>query len=369
MNEIDDFLNTFSTALEKEGTQAEEEQKLPSMDVMKKVFTTLLNASCIRDEGRFSSFRVCFINPESSFLHAYVYSHSLKFETPITFSVSGLHKLAPAINPAMSYLVVDITNEPYLVTGIIVSYTTWEKVLKGEIRSGSSMPLIPNFHVKSPGEIDACMGERVIVGYSFGTSLVTRNHVFEASLVADQLRKGSDVSDRERVHFLSRVLWSVNHYRHGGALLIVPTRDYDKRYLDIKYKLSCNFLFNDERSMIDIIDTARAKELISYSDFIAKLTTVDGAVVLTKNLDLLGFGAEILTDKMARKTPDMCFFGSDDREDTSRRFNDNGTRHRSGYRFCDCIDDSIAIICSQDGSIKACTKVNGRVVVYNNVAI
>ncbi|MBQ7508131.1 MAG: hypothetical protein IJT52_02250, partial [Spirochaetales bacterium] len=111
------------------------------------------------------------------------------------------------------------------------------------------------------------------------------------------------------------------------------------------------------------------KELISYSDFIAKLTTVDGAVVLTKNLDLLGFGAEILTDKMARKTPDMCFYGSDDTEDTSRRFNDNGTRHRSGYRFCDCIDDSIAIICSQDGSIKACTKVNGRVVVYNNVAI
>lgn len=368
MNRIDAFIDSFCELYEKRGYSGEEEQVLPDREVLKDVFMTLLNASCLRDEGRFSSFRVCFLNPGSSFLDAYVYAHSLKFDTPITFSVSGLHKLAPAINPSMSYLVVDLSKAPYMVTGIIAAYTTWDKVMKGEIHSGSGMPRVPNFLVKSPGEIDACFGEQVIIGYSFGNFLVSRYHVFESSLVADRLRDGSAVPDRERVRFLSRVLWNVNHYRHGGALLIVPSKDYDSRFLDIKYKLTSDFLFREESSMIDMSESVRSKELVSYSDFIAKLTTVDGAVLLTKDFDLLGFGVEILTDKMTRRQPEMRFINSDDTENRNRKFNDNGTRHRSGYRFCDCIDGAVAVICSQDGTVKACTKVDGKVVVYDNVA-
>ncbi|MBO4409996.1 MAG: hypothetical protein J5775_04500 [Spirochaetales bacterium] len=368
MNRIDAFIDSFCELYETRGFADEEEQVLPDREVLKDVFMTLLNASCLREEASFSSFRVCFLDPESSFLDAYVYAHRLKFDTPIPFSVSGLHKLAPAINPSMSYLVVNLSKAPYMVTGIIAAYTTWDKIMKGERLSGSGMPLVPNFFVKGPGEIDACFGEQVIVGYSFGSFLVSRYHVFESSLVADELRRGSSVSEEERVKFLCRVLWNVNHYKHGGAILIVPSKDYDSRYLDIKYKLPCEFLFRDEMSMIDVNEAVRNKELVSYSDFIAKLTTVDGAVLLTKDLDLLGFGVEILTDKMARKQPDMRFINSDDTENKNRKFNDNGTRHRSGYRFCDCVEGSVAIVCSQDGSVKACTKKDGKVVVYDNVA-
>ena len=143
----------------------------------------------------------------------------------------------------------------------------------------------------------------------------------------------------------------------------------ESKYLDIKYRVNSRFIFNEEKSLVDMSKTARDKELVSYSDFVAKLTTVDGAVVLDKNLNLYGFGAEILTDRMERRTPKMRFLKTDDTEDPSKRFDDNGTRHRSGYRLCNCIENSVAVICSQDGTIRACTKQDGAVVVYSNIVV
>ena len=369
MKEISDFIDIFTSLYNQAGYAGEEDQILPSVEVLNNICSTILNAGCIQEEGRFSSFRVCFLKQESDILDAYVYSHRLKLETPVPFTVSGLHKLAPAINPSMSYLALDLTTKPYMITDIIVSFSTWERVRKGESHTGSAMPLIPNFHSKGPGEIDACIGERVIVSYSFGKSQISRSDAFTSSAVADCLRSGSSVSDKERIQFLSRVLWNVDHYRHGGALLILPVGYDESKYLDIKYRLKSRFLFNEDKSLVDMSKVAREKELTSYSDFIAKLTTVDGAVVLDKNLDLYGFGAEILTDRMERKTPSISFLRPDNTEDTTKKFTDNGTRHRSGYRLCNCIDDSVVIVCSQDGTVRACTKVDGKVVVFSNIVI
>ena len=43
----------------------EEDQKLPSKEILEDVCQVLLNVSCMREEGRFPSFRVCFVQPES----------------------------------------------------------------------------------------------------------------------------------------------------------------------------------------------------------------------------------------------------------------------------------------------------------------
>ena len=369
MDEIRNFITTFSELYDQAGYAKEEEQQLPPKEIMYEVCSTLLNAGCIREEGLFSSFRVCFLGQKSDILDAYLYSHRLKLEKPVPFTVTGLRKLVPAINPSMSYLALDISSLPYMITDIIASFSSWEKVRTGELSSGSAMPLIPNFLCKGPGEIDACIGERVIVSYTFGKTQISRSDVFVSSIVADALRSGSDVDEKERLQFLSRVLWKVSHYRQGGALLILPVGFDESKYLDIKYRVNSRFIFNEEKSLVDMSKTARDKELVSYSDFVAKLTTVDGAVVLDKNLNLYGFGAEILTDRMERRTPKMRFLKTDDTEDPSKRFDDNGTRHRSGYRLCNCIENSVAVICSQDGTIRACTKQDGAVVVYSNIVV
>ena len=369
MNEIRTFVERYCEHFNDSGLATEEAQQLPPADVLEELCATLLNVSCMREEGHFSSFRVCFMQSGSDFLDAYVYAHSLSFGKPVPFTVKALRKLTPAINPGMSYLVLDLKHKPLMVTGIIAAYSTWDKVIAGELSDGSMMPMIPNLYVKAPGEIDGCLGENTIVSYAFGGTVISRYDVFRDTLVAAELRNGSSVEEQERNHFLSRVLWKVDKYRHGGTILIVPSAESCAGFIDVKYKLPCRFLYNEEKSLIDISDSVRENELVSYSDFIAKLTTVDGAVLLTKDLDLIGFGVEILTDKMGQKEPPMRFITSDNCVDTGRRFTDNGTRHRSGYRFAHEVEDSVVIIISQDGAVKACTKNEGDVVVYDNIAL
>jgi hypothetical protein len=369
MDEIKTFVERYYEHFNDSGLATEEEQQLPPVEELIDLCATLLNVSCMREEGHFSSFRVCFMQPDSDFLDAYVYAHSLKFENPVPFKVKDLRKLTPAINPGMSYLVLDLKEKPLMVTGIIAAYTTWDKVIAGELSDGSMMPMIPNLYVKAPGEIDGCLGENTIVSYSFGSTVISRYDVFRDSLISRELSTGSAVNDKERTHFLSRVLWKVDRYRHGGTILIVPSAESCAGFIDVKYKLPCEFLFNEEKSLIDISSSVRENELVSYADFIAKLTTVDGAVLLTKDLDLIGFGVEILTDKMEQKEPPMKFISSDNSVDPFRRFTDNGTRHRSGYRFAHEVDGSVVIIVSQDGAVKACTKNKGDVVVYDNIAL
>jgi hypothetical protein len=187
--------------------------------------------------------------------------------------------------------------------------------------------------------------------------------------VSQQLEKGAHVSDKERLRLLYRILWMVSDYRHGGAILIVPDEESCKEFVDIKYRLPSGYLFSDRERLEELSGNAREKEIVTYADLIAKLTSVDGSVVLTKDLHLLGFGAETLVDKMGSKHPAMQFMEFDDTENTRKQFKDNGMRHRAGYRFCSAVPDSVAFVISQDGTIEACTQHEGKVVVYDNVAL
>lgn len=347
----------------------EEDQILPQKNIVEEVCQVLLNISSMREEGRFPSFRVCFVKPDSELLKVYIYSHVLLFKTPIEFTSRNIHKLAPALNPAMSYLMLDTSERPFTAVGIIASYTTWEKIMTKELVSGNRMPRIPNILVNGPGELDACFGETSIVNYVSGNCVFFRKDTFTSTLVAEELSKDTQVSEKERLQLLYMILWRATNYGHGAAVLIVPDGDSCKKYIDLKYQLSSGYLFDGGYEPDIHSSKAREKDIVTYADFIAKLTSVDGSVVLTKNFDLLGFGAETLVDKMGSKHPEMCFMRYDDTEDVSRQFKDNGMRHRAAYRFCSAIEGSVAFVVSQDRSIEACTKHNGKVYVYDNVSL
>ena len=192
---------------------------------------------------------------------------------------------------------------------------------------------------------------------------------FTSTYIADALARDSNVSEKERLRLLYRVLRLMSFYGHGGAILIVPSAESCKEFIDLKYRMPSNFLFEMEKKAGRTTEKVREKEIITYADLIAKFTSVDGSVVLTKDLDLLGFGAETIMDNMDSKHPSMCFLGYDNQEDRSKKFKDHGMRHRAGYRFCNAVDGSVVFIISQDGTIEACTKHDGRVIVYDNVAL
>lgn len=369
MDGITGFVDAIYNCYENMGAAFEDDQKLPSKDVLEDVCQTLLNISCMREEGRFPSFRVCFIRPDSELLSAYIYSHTLLFSKPIEFNTREMNKLAPALNPDMSYLVLDISERPFKAIGIIASYTTWQKIITRELTTGNRMPRIPNILVDGPGELEACFGEGSLVNYRAGHCVFYRTDTFTSTLVSQQLEKGAHVSGKERLRLLYRILWMVSDYRHGGAILIVPDEESCKEFVDIKYRLPSGYLFSDSERLEELSGNAREKEIVTYADLIAKLTSVDGSVVLTKDLHLLGFGAETLVDKMGSKHPAMQFMEFDNTENKRKQFKDNGMRHRAGYRFCSAVPDSVAFVISQDGTIEACTQHDGKVVVYDNVAL
>ena len=68
MGGITDFVEAIYNCYEGMGASFEDDQRLPSKDVLEDVCQTLLNISCMREEGRFPSFRVCFIRPDSELL-------------------------------------------------------------------------------------------------------------------------------------------------------------------------------------------------------------------------------------------------------------------------------------------------------------
>ena len=87
---------------------------------------------------------------------------------------------------------------------------------------------------------------------------------------------------------------------------------------------------------------------------IAALADVDGAVVLTKRFELVGFGAEI-----AGALPEIRDVARAlDLEGTTRAresIDGVGTRHRSAYRLCTAIPEAVAAVVSQDGAVRFVT--------------
>jgi hypothetical protein len=91
-------------------------------------------------------------------------------------------------------------------------------------------------------------------------------------------------------------------------------------------------------------------------DNLARLTAVDGAVIVTRKFELLGFGAVVRLDR----TGDYKVFKAEDRSGKSRRevgIENYGTRHRAAFEFCYKNLPSVAIVLPQDGGIKFVTRI------------
>ena len=239
MNEIAQFVKAICRSFDMLDGIKEEDQKLPPRKELEEVCHILNNVSCLKEENRFPSFRTCFIPPDSELLDMYVYSHALLFDHPILFNAFELHKLAPALNRNMSYLMLDIRNRPFRMVGLIASYTAWEKIMIREITTGTRMPRIPNIAVTGPGKLEACFGESPIVSYNAGSCVYYRTDTFTSTVIADQLREGSHVPDDERLSVLYRIIRDMKGFGHGGQIYIVPSAEACQDLMNIKYRLPC----------------------------------------------------------------------------------------------------------------------------------
>ncbi|WP_166395090.1 diadenylate cyclase [Rubrobacter marinus] len=98
---------------------------------------------------------------------------------------------------------------------------------------------------------------------------------------------------------------------------------------------------------------------------IAGLSAVDGAVVMTKRFEILGFGAEISGALPPARTVARALDPEGER--VRRESTDGvGTRHRSAYRLCGALPGSVAVVVSQDGGVRFVTRKDGEITYWNH---
>jgi hypothetical protein len=340
------------------------------------------------------------------------------FRDPIPFTHGELRRLAPVADPRCVLIAVEYAGERLQIHGLIdIGLALWE-MARHERVSGFSSPEALVIMSSRPGELSISRGDRSVLRLRDGQIVKPAESVLRIGPVAEFFAPATDVFIRNacqlsgidqnpdeddglafaHLSFIESVLLYTAELKHGGTLLFVPEEfsHEDSRLLgraSIKYIMPSNRprdalvsamaarltrnateenlegkklvkgealeqLAAEEWNQNDCEDAAR-----DAARFIASLTSVDGAVVLTDTLRVLGFGAEVTipfsgTDKVyIAQDAD----GTDVRES---RFAEFGTRHRSAFRFAASMEQAVAFVMSQDGGVKAVRQVGSKLLMW-----
>jgi hypothetical protein len=397
---------------------------LPEKRVFDELIDVSYHASFMTEEGRPIVFRVALIGADRPVspqrdeplplepIERYLLGKA------VPFTEGELRRLAPVADPRRIIIAVEPTDEgsKLQIYGLIDVGMALYEMARHERISGVASPEVLVVSSTRPGELLIARGDRPVLRLRGGKietpadRVLFRGHVGrffaeasdelirEACRRAEVARRGRDDGrDFAHLEFIESILLHTAELHHGGALLFVPegVTDDDQRLtaaVSIKYRLPSNrpreallesmavrLQHNATHARLLREVTVRRADLEdldgldwnqrNYEDtardavrFIASLTAVDGAVVLTDQLRIIGFGAEV---RVSSGTDTIYVAGEAEGEHVSPTpFTGFGTRHRSSFRFVEGMEPAVAFILSQDGGIKAAMMVDDRVVVW-----
>lgn len=401
---------------------------LPEKMVLDELLDVCFHASLMSEEGRPTMFRVAFISRHTPVSPPQQDPVPLEpimryaLDQAVPFSVGELRRLAPVADPRRILIAVeqiegDARKRLQIYALIDVGMALWE-MARHERGSGVASPEALVVASTRPGELSISRGDCPVIRLRGGEIVrPTQSALFFGPIArffvdaSDELireaceRSGvsqdpeeDDTLSFSHLRFIESILLHVAELKHGGALLFVPdaVADNDARLheaVSIKYRLSSTrprdallaamamrLEHNDFHERLHRRRTVKREDLedleaLAWNQreiedssrdaarFIGSLTAVDGAVVLTDKLRIIGFGGEV---RISGPGTNMIHVAQNEDGDksTAAPFTGYGTRHRSAFRFVENMDPAVAFIMSQDGGIKATTKVGGRVVVW-----
>jgi len=361
-----------------------------SDDGVRNLVKLIFFASLMPEEGRYPRYRVvCELAEGSPFLVTKI--------TPVPFSeVDQIRRLAPACGHPDCALLVAERDGSLWCDGVInvggMGYATVAGQ-PGVIGVGRS----PGLHLEvfGPGHL---RGRETIFGaYEIRAGRIRALSPYDApeptvdllnglqARVAREvlLRLGENgkkfelrIKDqRPLLHLLSRMLRAATDARHGGAFIFLP----DGRCDPIEYGLNvlhrtstldlgadlieqwvCCLQFcqqhgtAEQERMLRRSEVLRAK-LLTNTEAVGLLSCIDGCVVLTREFNVLGFGAKIdapvkLGEESPRRFKNIA--SGEVYDDRTFMAVIGGTRHQSAARLCQIHPGVIVLTVSQDGDLK-----------------
>jgi hypothetical protein len=348
----------------------------------------------------------------------------LAFPYPLPFDPREIRRLSVASDPQRVLIGVRQAGEGDLrIWGLINSGTRWLRDIQGGRRAGVPLPSVPVVHVDAPGSIEAYKGHELIGKLQGGRLSGSRADPFQSEWLPGQFSGFlEDLAQRHKAarnraqelsgegwaslepdlplriaeRMMKRVISVLRDARHGGTVLFVPTGTAgdsfrERSYIDLTYpfedvgarrgfpELVVDMLNrlaqlygpvdeHEPRAVgwpqfetttddgIETLDEA----LFETAHLIAGLAAADGAVVMSKQNDLLGFGGMI-----SGRLPDVervwRALDLEGDEVAEERTGNVGSRHRSAYRLCGALPGAVAVVISQDGGVRFVCQRGGRV--------
>jgi hypothetical protein len=389
---------------------------------LEQLLSVAYQASLLHEEGRAVVFRLLVADPEELDAAGGPPDgvHVLRFTAPVPLTPHELRRLAPAAKYARSLLGVRAVDDGMEIWGILHTGPRWMQVQHGGRGARSGLPEDALVVLcKGPAQLLVTHADEPLAEIRGGVLVENAVDVLESQWIGEYLqqfraellrlhaeqraRMGSVWGDVDPTitrligqQVVKRFIATMRDARHGGALLCVPEA-ISPSELEARWGLVPKHSFVDGEARrrygslmlaalavlaaeasprlspigwaaydtSDNVELARLDEaLLEYAHLVAGLADVDGAVVLTPSFEVLGFGAEIVgggevpiveraLDAEAVRTESESALGV-------------GTRHRSAYRFVARTPGALAVVVSQDGSVRFVARREGRVIYWEH---
>jgi hypothetical protein len=399
------------------------------LDQFVELFECIYYASLRTEEARQVSVSVTYIDPSNPdpsppprIRHG-TWSFT-PFSEPIKLTVPNLTKLAAGADHRSSSIAVYPDKAGRLrIWGLIDQQNRSFEFSRHDTDSGPRQPGYFQAVGLSPGHVRVIHDYQNIAELKVSKLVDKRPDVLWYGIIAERLQsiidpqlrralKASSVTSAKELEWersyyyekwiasLCRLLLRMRDYRHGGALLIA-TR-VPRGSLNVKYKIDyprlaeallSNSLHEIASSEADelidkipdsehipralylerVINDDEGEDAQSELDaalwFISLLSRVDGLVFMDHRWHVKGFGVEIAVDDEPRHVYIADAARYSRRSLQKCDYTLFGTRHRSMMRLCAVTPGAIGFVVSQDGDVRALTKVANQVVMWEDIQL
>lgn len=401
---------------------------LPELRILEDLFDCLFFSSMCKEESELIRVTVTFIdpaNPDPSPPRHIVPERwsCIPFEQQLLMTTKSLAKLSKAADPSSSSLAVyyDASGSLY-IWGMIDQAMHYQNFLNYESDTDSEQPGLFQVSVSDIGtlnvlfdyELLATLKQNVLVKryldvLTIGpiSKILKKNADFLKVAVRDYLgsmHPSEQYADWEEfldnlwIQTFSRLLLKIQNYQHGGAILIADeSTDLDVKYrihyerltlamvahakaaIDIlvseekisqqlrsgKRSVSRKLYHGESRSILQKQGTS--DEIKGAISFIASQSCVDGVVLFNRNMVTNGFGAVLRAKKMPGKIYVSSTATATPKSLTPHDPKHYGTRHRSMIAYCWNHPSTLGIVISQDGDIRAFSKIEDKLIMWENI--
>ena len=334
------------------------ERPLPSREIVARLVDVGYVASLLEEEGRMVRCGFGYLSEPGALARGY---RVFRFGEPMPFSPSTLAKLSPAMDPGRTELAV------FPEAGTLA---VWGFIHRGDQSFGIDLQHLPtHFSLRGlgPGAFTVHFDERLLLLFSRDHA-----HFFDAGIdLAGVLESRAGVTAAV-AGTLCRLARRMLSHGHGGTLLVVDRVAPPNGLVwhgaltppSGSHAMLTSAVRLEERAStkdleIEIAPPSAVQRLAievalgEALDFVARLTAVDGAVLIDHALGILGAGITIQTPESAMPREIVLEDprgGVPERRATLSEL--GGNRHRSAVCFCSQQPGrALALVASQDGDL------------------